>query len=255
MVTAEQLLVAVRAGLSAFEAALGTARRGILIPAYFHPGTSPAPWDEIIKAAARVPITAIVNPSSGPGTSRSAAYADVITRLRAAGGKPIGYVSTDYAKRLRAEVTTDVQRWKQYYPEIGGIFYDEQSTGPDQVDHYAALVTLARQTIPGGKVVTNPGTACDRGYYDRARPDVMVLWEKAGGFPALPVWAQDAPDNFFAMLAHAISDKQTMLGIVSATPLSGFGWSYVTDRILGHGLWGGLPSYWLDEVAAVAAAS
>jgi hypothetical protein len=71
------------------------------MPSYFAPGTGEPGgvgdgWAAMAAAAAKVPITAIFNPNSGPLPGPpSAAYAAAFTQLESAGGKVVAYVYTD----------------------------------------------------------------------------------------------------------------------------------------------------------------
>src|SRR5437867_2765854 len=69
---------------------------GILVPAYFYPGSL---WTNMNWAAARVPLVAIMNPNSGPDTTQNPDYVAAVSSLRASGAKVIGYVSTSYTAR------------------------------------------------------------------------------------------------------------------------------------------------------------
>ena len=44
-------------------------------------------------------VEAILNPASGPGEKRDPTYVSVVSKFRKAGGKVLGYIPTDYAKR------------------------------------------------------------------------------------------------------------------------------------------------------------
>src|SRR5215510_14169449 len=72
---------------------------GIMIPLYTYP--TDGTWAAVIQARAahpKVPILAVINPNSGPGTSKSSDYATGIGNLQTAGVTVIGYVPTGYAK-------------------------------------------------------------------------------------------------------------------------------------------------------------
>ncbi|HKU49215.1 MAG TPA: spherulation-specific family 4 protein, partial [Nitrososphaera sp.] len=54
---------------------------GVIVPLYIYPGEE---WDELIEIKNNntgVPMVAIVNPASGPGTSKDSAYAAGIREL------------------------------------------------------------------------------------------------------------------------------------------------------------------------------
>ena len=70
-----------------------------LVPAYFYPSYLGSPWDDLNTAAARIPIEAIMNPDSGPGSGVNSDYVTAVQNLQAAGGKVIGYVATGYGTR------------------------------------------------------------------------------------------------------------------------------------------------------------
>src|SRR5664280_2145873 len=70
------------------------------IPAYFAPG---ATWTKAISGGSSVGIM-IMNPHSGPGTSRDTSYATYVNSTKAAGVKVLGYVHTSYT-HLRAHET------------------------------------------------------------------------------------------------------------------------------------------------------
>ena len=58
--------------------------KGLLIPAYFYPTWWDAEtnlWDEVVEAAGRVPIVAIINPGSGPGSESNADYTRVVDEI------------------------------------------------------------------------------------------------------------------------------------------------------------------------------
>ena len=110
------------------------ATHGILIPAYFYPaGKGLKDWERLFQAAKRTNIIAIANPNNGPGDKNNPDYRRVIRRASAARVRVVGYVSTRYGKRATAEVVRDIECWYRWYPEIAGIFLDEQASDARQV--------------------------------------------------------------------------------------------------------------------------
>jgi hypothetical protein len=58
----------------------------LLVPAYFYRPATPPEWDRLIASARReVPIVAIANPASGPGTRADPNYIGVWSGRPAAG--------------------------------------------------------------------------------------------------------------------------------------------------------------------------
>jgi hypothetical protein len=225
----------------------------LLIPAYFYPsGEQGRDWDRLMEAASRVPIVAVANPASGPGTSPNPDYTDVVRRARAAGVTVIGYVNTGYAKRPRPEVEAEIDRWVQFYPEIGGIFLDAQPSEAGHAGYYAALRELARHKIEGALVVTNPGMVCAEEYASGSASDVAILFENRHGFDEFipPPWTNRYPSARFAAIPYSIPTAKRMKEAVAKAVLKGIGYFYATDAASPNP-WGRLPSYWAEEVEAV----
>jgi hypothetical protein len=225
----------------------------VLVPAYFYPGGEGLEdWNRLIEAASKVPVVAIVNPASGPGTSANPDYAEVLRRAKEAGVTLLGYVNTGYAKRPLPEIEADLGRWIRFYPEIGGIFLDAQASEAEHVAFYAGLHDLVKSKIDRALVVTNPGVICAEDYLARPSTDVAIMFENLQGFEAaaLPSWARRYPAHRFAALPYAIATPEQMKEVLQQAILKGIGYLYVSDGT-GTNPWERLPSYWAAEVEAV----
>ena len=121
----------------AFAFGVCAAPMGIVVPAYFYPGSL---WTSMNWAAGRVPLVAIMNPNSGPGAAQNPDYVAAVNALRASGGKVIGYVSTAYTARGTNVVMADIDRYFSWYA-VDGIFLDEFTNDADtnHLNYYAAL--------------------------------------------------------------------------------------------------------------------
>jgi hypothetical protein len=228
-------------------------RLRVLVPAYFYPsGRGLAEWDKMIETPGRSAIVVIVNPASGPGQRIDPNYVTVVDRARKAGLTLIGYITVSYGKRPLDDVKADVDRWIQFYPGIQGIFFDEQASGPAQVGGQAALYDYVRKTKKLDLVVTNPGTICDEAYLSRPAADSVCLFEgpKEAGAPKLPEWTARYAPREITTLTYEVETVDAMRTCIARAVKSGVGMLYVTDA---SGLmpWGGLPHYWLDEMAFV----
>jgi hypothetical protein len=226
----------------------------LLVPAYFYPaGEGLKQWDRLIDSASVAPVVAIANPDSGPGKVADANFVEVIDRARKAGVRVIGYVSTRHGQRPLPEVTADVGRWVRFYPRIQGIFFDEQASGANQVDYYAALYEHARKELPGALVVTNPGTLCAEGYLSRPATDVACLAEATKDFGTYrpPAWADRYPASRFAALIRGADKAEQMKDLIREMREKKVGWCYVTDGTDANP-WERLPRYWEAEAAAAA---
>lgn len=225
----------------------------LFVPAYFYPaGEGLKDWERLISAAEQVPITAIVNPASGPGERADPNYVKIVTRLRRAGATAIGYVSTQYAKRPIQEAKGDVDRWRRMYPMIGGIFFDEQASDAAQASYYRELFMHARGKIKRAFVASNPGVPCDAAYFESSPPDAICVFEHHKGFESFSPPAEwgERLRRRCAALPYEASDAEQMRERLRRAAHLRLGHFYATDDN-GANPWDRLPVYWEEEVAAV----
>lgn len=203
-------------------------RPASLIPAYFDPTRYAALWQMMIDASSKIDITAIANPSSGPGESRKSNYTLMIAKAKAGGVRVLGYVASWYGKAsAKAKVLEDIESWYSFYPTIDGIFFDQQSSKAEHITLYTEYFNRVRSH--GGYVASNPGMKCDEGYLKIAKADALVLWENAGpaGTPTLLPWANAAPDLAVSGMIHSC-DLATMKSVIPKMKAAGFGQIFVT---------------------------
>ncbi len=177
-----------------------------LIPAYVPPGE----LTELVKHSDRTRLV-VVNPDSGPGAAMQPAYADTIARLKFAGNRVLGYVSTGYASRDPELVRTEVALYASWY-RIDDIFLDEVASTEEALPYYTALSAFLR-TGADRLVVFNPGMVPARGYFDVA--DIVVTFE--GQFAdyrakvdLTPSWVHKFPATRTAHLIYGASDEQAL---------------------------------------------
>jgi hypothetical protein len=221
---------------------------GLIVPLYTYP--TDGTWAAIIaakKAHPSVPIVAVINPNSGPGTSKSTDYATGITDLQAAGVTVIGYVPTGYAKASYSplpNVESQVSDYVTWYPTIEGIFFDEMSGDASTASYYQSLATyVASKKL--GISVGNPGANV---------PDALlgiftnlVIYE-SGGVPAqskVDAYYTKYGSQPFSFIAYGVSSLPTLQTLSTYVR-----WLYVTD-LGGSNPYGALPSYFASEVAAL----
>lgn len=117
----------------------------VIVPLYIYPSNEKA-WSQVTEAASKVSVVAIINPNSGPGngTTPDENYQKELTKMKNAfnghktGSIMIGYVSTNYTKRSKSEVESDIRtysEWPQAY-RPNGIFFDEQSNELKHLKYY-----------------------------------------------------------------------------------------------------------------------
>lgn len=225
----------------------------LLVPAYFYPaGDGLKDWERLLAAARDVPIVAIANPASGPGERADANHAKIISRAARAGVKIIGYVSTRYAKKPLPTVKAEVDRWRNFYPSIGGIFFDEQTGDAAQVEYYRQAFVHCREKIEDGFVASNPGVPCDAGYIATAKADLICVFENHQGFDAFQppaVWGAKERRHAAALAYDTMNADQMRDRARRAAELQ-LGYFYATDDN-GANPWDRLPGYWEDEVKAI----
>jgi Spherulation-specific family 4 len=245
--------------------ALPAVAMDLLVPAYFYPSFNPALsyWDEMTAAAAAgARITAIINPDNGPGAAQNSDYVAAVNSFRAAGGRVLGYVYTCYgnntctpglpAIRTTADVLADAQRYNSWY-NVDGIFLDEMSNLNAGLPFYQTVADGLRAAQPGDKIVGNPGTSTPAAYLNVA--DTLVTFEQGTGSYATATsepWMSTAAPDRQAHLHYNVSSATQMRALVQQAAQRNAGYLYITNDVAPNP-WDQLPSYWLDEVAAVSA--
>ncbi len=225
----------------------------LLVPAYFYPaGEGLQSWRTLIHSAAKAPITAIVNPDSGPGKRVDPNYSEVFRLGKNTRVTLIGYITLSYAKRPLSAVKADIDQWQSFYPEVQGFFFDEQPSGVEQVRFAEECFAYARQKIDKAELVSNPGVICAREYLTGPSAPTVCLFEHHEGFEnyRLPEWADALPPKRFAVLHYNLKTADEMRRTLQAVIQQSSGYVFLTDRQAPHP-WEGLPAYWQEELEAV----
>eukprot|EP00903_Cladosiphon_okamuranus_P011176 g10547.t1 len=111
----------------------------LLVPLYVYPacdGQLAREWRQMKDAQyAGIPIVAIANPGSGPGTDGDRpSYEMGMQALCDSGVEVIGYVASGYGKRSENQVKEDIDRYKEWYGRwMSGIFLDETAHVADEI--------------------------------------------------------------------------------------------------------------------------
>jgi hypothetical protein len=225
----------------------------IMVPAYFYPAFNGSAWDTLTtQAALGTPITAIMNPGSGPGTSTNSDYTAAINRFRAAGGKVLGYVPTGYAgasvnagSTCRpatgttysiSDVVSCAGRYQSLY-QVDGIFLDEMTntTGATELTYYRSIYNSLHAINLNWRVVGNPGTSLPPAYFDAVAgvtADTVVSFEGTGASYANANPAPGAvggPASRFAHLVYDVSSASLALQYLQAAPGKNVGSIYITN--------------------------
>jgi hypothetical protein len=191
-----------------------TSGAGLLIPLYIYPGSA---WTTIIQqktAHPSVPITVIINPDNGPGSSFSSTYSTWITKLRDAGITVLGYVYTSYASRSTSSVETDINTYKSWY-SVNGIFLDEMSSQAGYESYYSTLTSYAHSE-GFGLVVGNPGASVPAAYVGTV--NVLLIFEN-GYLPTASTLQSstmgDAASNFAVVSYDVATLSSSAVSMIS----------------------------------------
>jgi hypothetical protein len=245
-----------------------------LVPAYFAPGTGGAGgvgdgWSQMTDAASTISITAIMNPNSGPGdVGQVDAYQTVVGNLQKAGGSVIGYVDTGNGSVALSTVESNIQIYLSSHVNLNGFFLDQVSPWVN-LNYYQTLYSYIKNLDSSHpyEVVGNVGTPFLNGLTPAqflSVADKTVIFEGPNSAPAGQAGFNNYPygldwmttggysSDRFVNLIHttpSVSDMQS--DVLKASSLNA-GSVYITDGTLPNP-WNQLPSYWNEEVAALAA--
>ena len=238
------------------------ANNGILVSLYMYPGsTGSTYWQQVIDEKNEhpsVPIVAIFNPSSGPGSSESSVIDDWVDRLQDAGVIAIGYVHDDYGTRSLSSLKADADKYDSWYG-ADGLFIDEFTNKMGSESHYRDLTTYAK-SIGMKMIVGNPGTDVPpsyigtvdvintsegRGYISLTDPNLIDSSWVSGGYLG---WHKDYDKRNFSVVRYDTSWLNTTF-VTGARGLVGL--MYITDGNDGNDRWMHIPPYFGDLVASL----
>jgi len=222
----------------------------VAVPSYFDPGSL---WTQMESGAPTAGL-AIINPNSGPGTSKDASYANQVTHTEGKGIAVVGYVSTSYAgtqdtSRTLAAAKKDIDAYYRYYPNIGGIFVDEVPTDcASRNSYYKPLYDYIKSKGGAATVVLNPGIDPSECYITAG--DIIANYEDvyANYINWTPAsWVSKYPASKFWQIVYSTSSAN-MANAIKLSKSRNAGWIYVTDDG-GDNPYDTLPSYWSSELS------
>ena len=148
---------------------------------YYHEKSK---WQTLINDYVDITGITCINSNNGPGPDNDEAETRKFRRQRdiakEGGLTVLGYVSTAYGKRSKADIMSDIAKHVQRY-EVDGVFLDEWVGGwtPEQMailPIYKEIYKEVKETYgPYFLIVSNPGTNVLEGFLEAA--DIIMNFE------------------------------------------------------------------------------
>jgi hypothetical protein len=229
----------------------GSAAVNLVVPSYFNATSSVANWNTLATTARKVPTTAILNPNSGPGVKEDPNYAAAVAKVRAAGGKVLGYVHTSYGTRSLSAVVTDINAYVSLY-KVDGFFIDEMTSDStiSHIQFYQSIYNYIKGLNASYSVTANPGTNIPELYASLPTADQFVVFESSAKSYASykPMsWQAGYPKSRFVHMVYSASAAQ-LPGIMQYATAHGAGAVFVTS-LGASNPYKALPPYWSDETS------
>lgn len=150
---------------------------GAIIPLYIYP-TDPR-WTTIINikdAHPKVPIVAVVNPNSGPGSVQDVNFVNGINKLMLHGISVIGYTATGYGSVPLPCIEGQINLYHSWY-NVDGILFDEMINVTGHENYYRTLSNYAK-SLGLSYTVGNPGADIPPTYVGTV--DTILIYESQG---------------------------------------------------------------------------
>jgi hypothetical protein len=198
------------------------------------------------------PAVMLVEPSAmGAGNSPSQHFKALVQQAHRHGVEVLGYSSTDYGGRPVSAVEADARRYRAWY-RTDGMFLDLAAPDRGHLPYYRKLASYIRKLDRRAVIWLNPGAYPDQAYLQVA--NVLVVFE--GPYSSyrglqVPGWVRHYRATRFAQVIHD-TPRADLARAVRLGRQRRAGYIYVTD-LGGSDPYNALPSYWTQEVAAVAA--
>lgn len=179
----------------------------------------------------------LINVGNGAGSAVDQDWLRQVKIARARGGKIMGYVSTMYGQRSRADILADVDKHVRFYG-VDGIFLDEMTNGIGDGAKYVAAyrdlyLTLKRLYGQAFWVVGNPGTSTTEDVLSCA--DTVMVYESDAAYYLNPTWDihpsyyADYPSTKFWHVVHTVTSREQALAVLKAASKLRPAFFYMTD--------------------------
>jgi hypothetical protein len=180
---------------------------GIIIPFYQYPEDiyTNANVNLIINLKKKyqdVPVTVVINPSSGPGTATDGNYAVLIKRLLGAGISVVAYIYTSYGSRPIADIQNDINTYLSLYSFDSvhgqyGIFLDEMANDNSSasLSYYKSIKDFSHN-LGLYPVFGNPGAGLPPEVFRNESCDEYVIFENENDWPTEDYLKGDYADGY-----------------------------------------------------------
>jgi len=213
---------------------LQTRLPGCLIPAYWP--VNSGNWDTVINVRNQkpdVPIAVVLSiASGGAGNSAQTVWTDLINRLRGSNIIVLGRVDTEVAVATEGTVNSRTQLWRDFYPSIDGIFFDNLGI---QTAHQAYTTAIANYAKNNAGFVTCAGNCkvaanvvSDTWHSQTVPIDTFVVFDGEGLDPVDTSYSkyQTLNNNQLAVTAFGVPALDTSW----VSQMSQYiGWIYITN--------------------------
>lgn len=182
-----------------------------------------ADWVAVATAAKKYPrvnVIAIISVTQdrrgiglGVNSGPDPIYQDAIRKMQFNGVKVIGYVGTGNGAKDISDVKQEINAWKEFYPDIQGIFIDEVAT-PDS-GYYVEIIQYAHSlslfvAIDVSKIELGSNNT-------QPDADLSIIYENVG-YPTDQWYAAtkshlsviNFPRSKFAMIPFSVEDNQPL---------------------------------------------
>ena len=229
----------------------------VLLPLYIYPNwynKNKYAWKQVITAAKKVSIVAIINPNSGPNNAPpNTDYQQGIKDLHQAGIKIVGYVPSNYSNRDIQAVKADIDLYTKYF-KVDGIFIDEAASSPEKSNYYQQLYQYVKSKSNSYNVIINPGVNLDEKYLSQGVADIIVTFENYykdwKNYESVKQ-SKSYSARKFAALVHTTANRKLMKSTLDRAFKNNLGYIYITNdstNTPNKNPWDTLPEYWQAEV-------
>src|SRR5206468_2271351 len=152
-----------------------------------------------------------------------------------------------YASHGMSDLDAQISRYKNWY-SVNGIFFDEMANNQGNENYYSTLNTYVK-SLGMTYTMGNPGTTTLKSYVGTL--DSIIIYESAGtpslSYPAFATFYPSYSKSNFGFLAYSVPSLDTSFETSTSTYVQ---WMYITNDGLSNP-WDTLPSYFMNEVAAL----